>query len=140
MIHRKFNFSILSLLFIVGILASCQESKIQFRELDSDAIERLNQNIIANDITSPADIANLFSPKDLVTEGKYSYDVKITENEPNFEIEIKEEGVMDDSVNGILSIISVKKDNNTFIVTGIKQAYKCQKDRGQQVWGPDFCN
>lgn len=140
MIHKKINLSLFSILFILGILVSCQESKIEFRELNTDAIVRLNQNIKANNVDSAAEIANLFSPKDLVSEGKYTYDVKITENEPFCEIEIKEEGVMDDSLDGILSIISAKKESNTWVVTSIKQAYKCKKDRGQQNWGPNFCN
>lgn len=140
MIHKKINLVFLSFLFMVGILVSCQNNKIEFRELDTDAIERLNQNIEVNNVVSAAEIANLFSPKDLVSEGKYTYEVKITENQPDYEIEIKEEGVMDDSLDGIFTIISVKKEDKTWVVTSIKQAYKCKKDRGQQDWGPNFCN
>ena len=140
MIHKKINLTFLSLLFMVGVLVSCQDNSIQYRDLDSDTIERLNQNIKANNVDSAAEIANLFSPKDLVSEGKYTYDVKITENSPNFEIEIKEEGVMDDSLDGILTVITAKKENSNFIVTNIKQAYKCKKDRGHQNWSPEFCS
>lgn len=140
MISRKNYLSILTLLLIFTIFSSCKDEKIQYRDLGTDAIERLNQNIEANKVTEVAEIANLFSPKDLVSEGNYTYKVVINENGPLSEIEIKEEGVMDDSIDGILTKILVKKDGNQWVVTEIKQAYKCKKNRGHQEWGPEFCN
>jgi hypothetical protein len=126
---------------ISNLLMSCsQTNKINYKEVDKERVEALNKEISEQGITNIEEIANLYSPKDLYAEGNYSYEVTLTEDQPNYELKIKEEGVMDDSLDGVLSIISIKKVGNDLKVTNIKQAFKCKKDRGQQEWGPEFCN
>lgn len=139
--NKLINLCLVGFIAISSFFVSCsQTGKITYKEVDQERVEALNKEISEQGITNIEEIANLYSPKDLYAEGNYTYQVTLTENQPDYELKIQEEGVMDDSLDGILSILSIKKVDNSLKVISIKQAFKCKKNRGQQEWGPDFCS
>ena len=57
-----------------------------------------------------------------------------------YELTITEEGRMDDSVSGLMSVLKVEKKDSGFVVLEIKAAYKCWPNRGHQDWSAEFCS
>lgn len=140
---RNSNFIfLLSMISTLFFFFSCKENKqIEYRDIDLAKVERLNQQIEEKGITTLEDIAQLYRPKDSYTEGNYSYEVMTQEKEKTFEVSIKEEGLMDDSLYGILTLIELKKNTEKkWEAISIKEAYKCWPNRGHQEWSPEFCN
>lgn len=124
------------------VLGSCkQKQMIQYRDIEADKVELLNQRIVEKNIKSIEEIAQLYRPKDSDAEGNYSYEVITSEKNKYQLITIKEEGLNDDSLYGILTVITLEEIGlNTWNAISIKEAYKCWPNRGHQEWGPEFCN
>lgn len=143
---KKFKFLVsLILLVVAGVsfvaCASKSKDKIKYRVIEEDRVELLNHQITDSGIVTPESVASLYQPKDEFAEGNYSYQVTIRDLESNLlEITIQEEGLMDDSVFGVIAVLKVEKKNSSLKVVQIKEAYKCWPNRGHQDWSPEFCN
>ena len=134
--------ALLGVLFSFVLFISCgSKEKIEYRVIDEERVEALNARIEENILASVEDIAAAYRPKDEYAEGDYSYTVNsaIT-NEEVLEITIREEGAMDDSIYGVIAILTIDVSEDNWKVTSIKEAYKCWPNRGHQEWGPEFCN
>ena len=84
---------------------------------------------------------NVADQYDLLAEGNYSYGVAVKDLKANiYELTITEEGRMDDSVSGLMSVLKVEKKDSGFVVLEIKEAYKCWPNRGHQDWSAEFCS
>lgn len=89
-------------------------------------------------ITKPEDIAALYRPRQTETEGRYSYTVYSTVTSHNqTEITVVEEGLADDAVEGVKTVLVITKNNNAFRVISIKENYKCY--RGHKAWSSEKC-
>lgn len=143
---RKFKIMMSFILLVaVGIsFIGCDlksKEKIKFRVIEEDRIELLNHQIIDSGIVTLESVASLYQPKDEFSEGDYSYQVTVRDLESNlFEVTIQEEGIMDDSIYGVISVLQIEKDKSILKVVQIKEAYKCWPNRGHQDWSPELCN
>lgn len=141
----KSAFELLILLITCTMVVSCinsEKKEISYRAIDEGRIEMFNNELETSEVTTLEELASLYRAKDIYAEGNYSYETVIKElHKDLFELSIKEEGLMDDSIFGIISIIEVERNNNgSWKVLKIKEAYKCWPNRGHQEWGPEFCN
>lgn len=137
------KFTLLLAVAFCFIAVSCGTGKskdIEFRTLEEDRVEALNERLSEVEISSVEEIANVFMPKDDFAEGNYSYAVTVNDLKTNlYELTITEEARMDDSVSGLMSVLKVEKDGDDFKVLEIKEAYKCWPNRGHEEWGAEFC-
>lgn len=113
----------------------------EFKVLESSEVDQMNQVIANEKITELPAILHRFYPKDEQAEGHYNYQNSITED-PNSNItviELIEEGINDDSVRAIKTVITLESIQETWKIIQVKQSFKCHVNRGQQDWSSSYC-
>ena len=109
-----------------------------FNPIASEVIDNLNKQIIAMEVTTIEQVVNLYRPNEESTEGNYSYTISYKAiDEQTVEATLIEAGLLDDSVEGVKSVIRIKKDNKILKVTSIKENYRCY--RGHKNWSAERC-
>ena len=109
-----------------------------FVQIESDVIDKLNEDIISNSISNAADVIDFYKPKSEQTEGNYSYTSSSKRiDDQTYEYTVTETGLLDDSVEGIKSVILVKNENDIFKIISIKENYRCY--RGHKDWSAERC-
>ena len=150
-------------LFLLLLISSCvkkpvsqgtisqdaPESQIQkqeplqsiYRNIDAQRVEGLNWRVRENKIGTPKGIIQLYAPKDLEAEGKYSYLVDVKTLRAGVEeVLLTEEGMMDDSMAARKVLMRVQRTEEGYKVLSIQESYKCREGRGHQDWASSFCN
>lgn len=110
-----------------------------FNELRMSLVDTLNQKLAANPVNRPEEIANLFKPVLPSEEGHYARTVTVKETGKSdmVEVTLEETGLPDDAVEGIKTVIDVKKENGSFKVVRIRESYRCY--RGHKDWSAERC-
>ena len=119
------------------------ESAIQEYELISqEKIDDLNQAIQRDKLTSVEEIMRFYSPETKGAEGKYTYDITVLKmaNSSTILVTLIEDGINDDSMRAKKVIMNVTAKDGNFVVTKIKQSYKCWEGRGHSDWNASYCN
>lgn len=112
----------------------------EYKIYSQEQIAEINSTIIEEKIVDKGVLLERFFPKDQEAEGNYSYQINVvSEEEQQTVIEIIEDGIMDDSIQAIKTIITIGSNNETLIVTEAKQSFKCKLNRGQQDWAAAYC-
>lgn len=109
-----------------------------FNPIDSEVIDNLNTQIIALEVTTIEQVVNLYKPKEESTEGNYSYTISHEAiDEQTVEATLIEAGLLDDSVEGVKSVIRINQAGKVLKVTSIKENYRCY--RGHKDWSAEKC-
>jgi len=56
------------------------------------------------------------------------------------ELELTSEGILDDSVNGIKTKMTMELKRGNWEIKKIEEAYRCAEGRGQESYAADLCN
>jgi hypothetical protein len=73
-------------------------------------------------------------------EDNYTYTITQKEIDHNMkEVKLVEEGLLDDSLEGVKTIMTLKFEKNRFRILSIKQNYKCYENRGHRNWSAILC-
>jgi len=111
-----------------------------YKTIDPAVVETLNTTIQSNSLHTNDEISNAYSPKNSEAEGDYTYTISTLEiNDNTYEITILELGLMDDSMKGKKSILTISTLNELPTVISIKENYKCWTNRGHDSWNADPC-
>lgn len=112
----------------------------EYKLYTQEQIATINSAIKAENIVDDYALVERFFPKDKEAEGNYTYQVNVIfEREDQVVIELIEDGVMDDSLQAIKTLIAIHNGSKTLIVTEVKQQFKCRLNRGHQEWSAAFC-
>ena len=112
-----------------------------YRNIDAQRVEGLNWRVRENKIDTPKGIMQLYAPKDLEAEGRYSYLVDVKTLLTGIaEVLLTEEGLMDDSIAARKVLMRVQRTEEGYVVLSIQESYKCREGRGHQDWASSFCN
>lgn len=114
----------------------------EYRIIDVDHINSLNERIHSKKISSKEDIMREYKPEDTSAGGNYSYEIKImnTEGMDTALVLLTVDGLQDDSVRSIKVLMRVKAENNTLTVEQIKESYRCYEGRGHTEWSAYSCS
>lgn len=105
--------------------------------MDSEKIEELNKTIISMEIEKKEDVVQLYRPVQEPPEGNYSYAMSSKEiDKHTTEYTIIETGLLDDSVEGLKTVMTITGSNGLRILS-IKQNYRCY--RGHREWSAENC-
>jgi tRNA U38,U39,U40 pseudouridine synthase TruA len=109
-----------------------------FNQIPGEVIERLNKDIQAMKITTAEDVVNLYRPRQQEAEGRYAYTLHTRAVNHNVtEITLVEEGLVDDAVAGVKSVLTIEKYGSMLRVISVKENYKCY--RGHKDWSAEKC-
>lgn len=112
-----------------------------FRAIDAAKVADLNSAIASRGIETAEDIMRAYAPEDDVAEGNYAYTITEKELDQNtVQLTLREEGRMDDSVEGRQVVMQILKEGGDMRVTSIRENYRCWSGRGHENWGPEPCN
>lgn len=127
----KYFLGFLTLVF----LQSCSES---FITRDTYAF---NKKIAERtDIKTPEQLIQCYYPVS-ESEGKQTLSIQTDELGDNqYQVTFIQEGLQDDSPFGQKIVMTARKKGKTWIVSEIKENWKCQNGRGHRNWGIEPCN
>ena len=112
-----------------------------FRSIDASEVANLNTTISSRGLTTAEGIMNAYVPKEEAAEGNYSYTLSEKALDQNtVEVTLREEGRMDDSIEGRKVVMVLAKNGGQYQVQSIKENYRCRQGRGHQEWSAEFCN
>ena len=127
--------TVIILSIFVLITSGCES----FRTLDT---KEFNDKIAnRTDIKTPDELIKLY----------YDYDCSQDEGNPTitihtidlgknrYEVTLIHEGLLDDSLSGWKVVMIAQRAGTTWIVTEIKENWKCWEDRGHTNWGTKRC-
>jgi hypothetical protein len=118
-----------------------QVAEETYKVLDKATIEELNKKVATKKIATAEGVMQLFSPKQEQTEGNYQYAMSQKKlNDNTTEITLIETGLMDDSMNGVKTIMEITKHTDQLQVLTIRQNYKCYEGRGHLEWRSENCH
>jgi len=120
---------------LVLLTSSCgQES---FNILDT---KEFNDKIAdRTDIDSPEELIEIFYDHSEVDDNSTITINTIDLGENIYEITLIHEGLPDDSVAGRKIVMTAELTGTTWIVTEIKENWKCWEGRGSAKWGTKLC-
>jgi len=111
-----------------------------FRTIDAAKVADLNNTITSRGIETAEDIMRTYAPEDDVAEGNYAYTITEKELDQNtVQLTLREEGRMDDSVEGRQVVMQLRKDGGDMRVTSIRENYRCWPGRGHENWSAAPC-
>lgn len=119
------------------------ESAIEEYELiPQEAVDKLNDEIQREKLTSVEDIMRFYAPEDTGAEGKYTYDITVLQmsNSSTTLVTLVEDGINDDSMRAKKVVMNIASKEGKLVVTKIKQSYKCWEGRGHSDWNASYCN
>lgn len=112
-----------------------------YKQVEASKVASLNQRIKEQGVHTEEAIMQLYAPKAAVAEGKYTYTITPKKIDSNHtQLTLVEEGILDDSLTGLMVVMNIEKSEGTYKVTAIKEAYKCWKGRGNENWNPEKCH
>jgi hypothetical protein len=118
-----------------------QVAEETYKVLDNATIDDLNKKVASKRITTAEGVMQLFSPKQEQTEGNYQYVLSQKNlNDNTTEVTLVETGLMDDSMNGVKTVMEISKQADQLQVLTIRQNYKCLDGRGHLEWSSDNCH
>jgi len=129
----------ITVLIIISVLmlitSSCgQES---FNKLDTKDFN----DKIANrtDIGTPEELMEIYYDRSEVEDGSTITINTVDLGKNKYEITLIHEGLPDDSVAGRKTVMTAEYTGTTWIVTEIKENWKCWEGRGHTNWGTKLC-
>ena len=140
----KIRLSLLPILLILLIQYSCtntsvkQEIKTDSTIIETDKYAELNSRL--------KQVGNIETPVELI---KYYYgeidaeedvDIKVDKHDGNnFYITLIQENIKDDSIAGMMVVMSAQLSNNVWTVKNIDRTWKCQRGRGHNQYSSEPC-
>ncbi|EHQ41891.1 hypothetical protein [Myroides odoratus] len=114
----------------------------EYELISQETIDKLNEAIKREKLTSVEGIMRFYAPEDKEAEGKYSYDITVLQmsNSSLTLITLTEEGINDDSMQAKKVVMTIKAKDGHNQVTQIKQSYKCWEGRGHTNWNASHCS
>jgi len=108
-----------------------------FKELDFSAF---NKKITALKGKTAIEIMKIYHPHDGSGEGRQ----KVTTTEKKLdnghvEVQLIHENILDDSVDDIKFLMTLKPNQDQWVVIDLKQNFRCHKGRGHQDWSAEPC-
>ena len=118
-----------------------KDTKETFKTIEMDVVNSLNATISSKNLKTEEEIMHAYKPKNLETEGHYTYTISKNDiGNGSQDIILIEDNLLDDSLLAIKTIMTVKKENSILKVVSIKENYKCRQNRGHQEWSAELCN
>jgi hypothetical protein len=109
--------------------------------LDKTTVDELNKKVASKKVATPEGVMPLFAPKQGQTEGNYQYTLSQKSlNDHTREVTLKETGLLDDSKNGIKTVMEIAQNTDGLQVLAIRQNYKCYEGRGHVEWSSENCH
>jgi hypothetical protein len=109
--------------------------------LDNATVDELNKKVASKKVATPEDVMQLFAPKQVQVEGHYQYTLsQKSMNDHTTEVTLMETGLLDDSKNGIKTVMEIAKNADGLQVMAIRQNYKCYEGRGHVEWSSENCH
>ncbi|WHT38122.1 hypothetical protein QNH98_13705 [Myroides sp. mNGS23_01] len=114
----------------------------EYELISQETIDKLNEAIQREKLTSVEGIMRYYAPEDKEAEGKYSYDITVLQmsNSSLTLVTLTEDGINDDSMRAKKVVMTIKKKERQNHVTQIKQSYQCWEGRGHTNWNASHCS
>lgn len=114
----------------------------EYEVIPQEKVDKLNEAIQREKITSIEGIMRFYAPEDKAAEGKYSYDITVLQmsNSSLTLVTLIEDGINDDSMRAKKVVMTIKAKDGKNQVTQIKQSYQCWEGRGHTNWSSSYCN
>ena len=112
-----------------------------FVTIPQEKVDAVNAAIVADNLVTDEEIMGVYAAKSNEAEGRYSYSLTSAATDmDNKTITMVEEGLMDDVVAARKVVMTLAIHEGNWIVTGIKENYKCYPGRGHENWSAELCN
>jgi hypothetical protein len=112
-----------------------------FKTVDLSTIEKLNSVVSSKKFKTVEEIMNNYKPNRKEAEGNYTYTITQKDiDKTTKEITLIEDGLLDDSIAGEKTVMTINIENGIFKVLSIKENHKCYPNRGHETWGAENCH
>lgn len=114
----------------------------EYELVQQDTIDKLNEAITRDKLTSVEDIMRYYAPEDADAEGKYTYDITVLQMSTSSSTlaTLVEDGINDDAIRAKKVVLTLSAKDGKLQVTKIKQSYQCWEGRGHTSWNSNPCS
>jgi hypothetical protein len=120
-------------------LSSCSPSE-PFKIVDDAVVKEFNERIAnRTDIETTEELIRLFREYSQ-NEGFRKRSIQtVAIGNGEYRITLIHEGLADDSIFGWKVIMTARQTESTWVVSEIKENWKCREGRGNTNWGTELC-